>query len=122
MTATVTFFSQTVRSVKRTEPLILTIRFLVFDREPYRTKNGHRFPFIIGDREPHCTKNGHRFPFIIGDREPHRDHCTVRYGTETVRYGTDTVINLDAPLFYIWLFNLTEFWVNSYSALQIRLI
>ena len=52
-TVTVPFFCQTVRSVKRTEPLILTIRFLVFDREPYRTKNGHRFPFIIGDHEPH---------------------------------------------------------------------
>ena len=39
-TVTVPFFSLTVRSVKRTEPLILTVRFLVFDREPYRTKVG----------------------------------------------------------------------------------
>ena len=37
-TVTVPFFCQTVRSVKRTEPLILTVRFLVFDPEPYRTK------------------------------------------------------------------------------------
>ena len=32
--------SLTVRNAKRTEPLILTVRFLVFDREPYRTKIG----------------------------------------------------------------------------------
>jgi hypothetical protein len=38
---TVPFFSQTFCFlVKRTEPLILTVRFLVFDREPYRTKTG----------------------------------------------------------------------------------
>ena len=32
--------SLTVRSVKLIEPSILTVRFLVFDREPYRTKRG----------------------------------------------------------------------------------
>ena len=37
-TVTVPFFSLTVSSVKRTEPIIFIIRFLVFDREPYRTK------------------------------------------------------------------------------------
>ena len=37
-TVTVPFFSLTVSSVNRTEPLILTVRFLVFGREPYRTK------------------------------------------------------------------------------------
>ena len=37
-TVTVPFFSLTVGSAKRTEPLILTVRVLVFDREPYRTK------------------------------------------------------------------------------------
>ena len=34
------FFYRTVLSAKRTEPLILTVRILVFDREPYRTKMG----------------------------------------------------------------------------------
>jgi hypothetical protein len=29
-----------VSSAKRTELLIVTVRFLVFDREPYRTKTG----------------------------------------------------------------------------------
>jgi hypothetical protein len=37
-TVTVTFFRLTVGSAKRTEPLILTVRVFVFDREPYRTK------------------------------------------------------------------------------------
>ena len=37
-TVTVPFFRLTVRSAKRTEPLIVTVRILVFDREPYRTK------------------------------------------------------------------------------------
>ena len=37
---TVPFFSLTVRSVKRTEPLILTVPFLVYDRDPDRTKSG----------------------------------------------------------------------------------
>jgi hypothetical protein len=37
-TVSVPFFSLTVGSAKRTEPLIVTVRFLVFDREPYRTK------------------------------------------------------------------------------------
>ena len=39
-TVTVPFFSLTVGSAKRTEPLILTVRILVFYREPYRTKMG----------------------------------------------------------------------------------
>ena len=39
-TVNVPFFSLTVRSVKRTEPLILNVLFLVFDRESYRTKIG----------------------------------------------------------------------------------
>ena len=30
------FLSLTLRSVKRTEPLILTVRFLAYEREPYR--------------------------------------------------------------------------------------
>ena len=34
------FFYRTVLSAKRTEPLILTVRILVFDREPYCTKMG----------------------------------------------------------------------------------
>ena len=34
------FLSPTVRSEKRTESLILTIRILVFDCEPYRTNMG----------------------------------------------------------------------------------
>ena len=37
---TVPFFSITVRSVKRTEPLIVTVRFLEFVRDPYRTNFG----------------------------------------------------------------------------------
>ncbi len=37
-TVTVPFFSLTVGSAKRTEQLILTVRVLVFDHEPYRTK------------------------------------------------------------------------------------
>jgi hypothetical protein len=37
-TVTVPYYRLTVRSAKRTEPLIVTVRFLVFDREPYRTK------------------------------------------------------------------------------------
>jgi hypothetical protein len=32
------FLRITVKSAKRTEPLIVTVRFLVFDREPYRIK------------------------------------------------------------------------------------
>ena len=51
-----TVFLLTVRSVKRTEPLILTVRFLVYDGEPYQ--NGNRYSFIIEDREPYCTKMG----------------------------------------------------------------
>ena len=39
-TVTVPFFSLTVISGKRTEPLIFTVRLFVFDREPYRTKMG----------------------------------------------------------------------------------
>ena len=57
-TVTVPFFSLSVRSVKRTEPLIVTVRFLVFDREPYRTKSGTIIRFFIGDREPYRTEMG----------------------------------------------------------------
>ena len=57
-TVTVPFFSLTVGSTKRTEPLIVTVRFLAFDREPYCTaKNGKK------------TENG---------------TDTVRYGIDTV--------------------------------------
>ena len=33
--------------MKRTEPLILTVRFLVFDREPYRTQMGNVTRFYL---------------------------------------------------------------------------
>jgi hypothetical protein len=53
-TVTVPFFILTVRSAKRTEPLILTVRILVFDLEPYRTKMGTVFMLTVTeDREPH---------------------------------------------------------------------
>ncbi len=39
-TVAVPFFRLTVRSAKRTEPFISIVRFLVFDREPHRTKRG----------------------------------------------------------------------------------
>jgi hypothetical protein len=46
-TVTVPFFRQTVRSAKRTESLIVTVRFLVFDREPYRTKMETVFRLLL---------------------------------------------------------------------------
>ena len=47
-----TFFCPLVRSAKRTEPLIMTVRFLVFNREPYRTKIGAvRFAVPNNNRE-----------------------------------------------------------------------
>jgi hypothetical protein len=49
-TVTVPFFSLTV-SMKRAELLILTVRFLVFDREPYRTKKRECYPFLFEHRE-----------------------------------------------------------------------
>jgi hypothetical protein len=58
-TDTVPFLSLTVGSAKRTEPLILTVLILVFDREPYRTKMETVIRllriFIIEDREPHLV-------------------------------------------------------------------
>ena len=47
-TVTVPFFSLTVRSAKRKEPLILTVLFLVFDREPYRNKMGTVIRLVLG--------------------------------------------------------------------------
>ncbi len=69
-TVSVPFFRLTVRSAKRTEPLIVTVRFLVFDREPYRTKMETVIrlllrtaihvivPYRVSYREPYRTKTG----------------------------------------------------------------
>ena len=65
-TVTVPFFSLTVGSVKRTEPSILTVRILIFDREPYRTKVGiqiytaylYTVPILLRHREPYRTSFG----------------------------------------------------------------
>ena len=48
-TVNVPFFCLTVRSAKRTEPLILTVRFLV---------SGNRYTLVNGDREPYRTNMG----------------------------------------------------------------
>ena len=72
-TFTVPFFSLTARSAKRTEPLILTVRFLVFDREPNRTKMGTVIRLLLRTATVRYSTD------------------TVRYSNDTVRYDTDTV-------------------------------
>ena len=57
VTVSVPFFAITVRSVKRTEPSILTVRLLVFGRKSNHPKMEKRYPFIIEDRELYRTKN-----------------------------------------------------------------
>ena len=73
-----TVFCPMVRSAKRTEPLIFTVRILVFDREPYRTKMGTVIRLLLR------TAN----------------RTAIRTAPKLVRYGTDTVTNSDAPLYF----------------------
>ena len=58
-----------VGSAKRTEPLIVTVRFLVFDREPYRTKMGTIIRLLLR----------------IANR------CAIRTALKLVRYGSRCV-------------------------------
>ena len=78
---TVPFFTA---SATVTEPLILTIRFLVFDREPYRPRNGDRCPFFIKDQLLTVRlKNG-----TARHIKRKTDTIRRRYGTSyKVRYG-----------------------------------
>ena len=57
-TVTVPFFSMMVRSVKRTETLIMTVQFLVFDREPYRTKIGTLTRLVLRTTNRTVPKRG----------------------------------------------------------------
>ena len=67
-TGAVPFFSLTVRSVKRTEPLILTVRFLVFDREQYRTKMNTVNRLILRTANRIAPKGGPLSVYIWGTR------------------------------------------------------
>ena len=111
-TVTVPFFSLTVRSEKRTKPKVLTVRFLVFDRESYCTKistviclwvrtanrtapNGVRHPFIFKDREPRCdpyrTKIGAVRLTVPNNKlttVPLLERCGLRFPVITVQWIT----------------------------------
>ena len=58
-TVAVPFFCLTVICVKRTEPLIVTVRFLVFDREP-KIQNVYLYTeqILIRYRDPQIADRG----------------------------------------------------------------
>ena len=75
---TIPFFSLTFRSVKHTEPLILTVRFLVFGREPYRTKMRTVIRLVL--RTTNRTKWGTVIRLLLGTAN--------RTAPKLVRYGS----------------------------------
>ena len=79
--------------MKRIEPLILTIRFLVFDREPYRTKKGTviRLNLRTANRTNLQRLSIHRTNFGAVPRAVRTRYGSVRFDTvrfDTVRYGS----------------------------------
>ena len=63
----------------------MTVRFFVFDREPYQ--NGDHYPFIIEDREAYRAKISN----VTHLRLIKRKTVRTRYGMGVVRYGRGTV-------------------------------
>ena len=68
--------------MKRTEPLILTVRFLVFDREPYRTKSGTVIRLLL--RIANRTASKWRIVIPLYLRTANRTTTILmRYGTRS---------------------------------------
>ena len=77
-TVTVPFLCPMVRSAKRAEPLILTVRFLVFDREPYRTKMGTVIRLVLKSANRTLPNGGPLSVYYCANQPrcvPHQNWC-----------------------------------------------
>ena len=83
-TVNVPFFCLTVRSARRTEPLILIVRFLVYDRQPYCTKIGTVIRWSLRTANRTAPNGGPLSVYYWGPRYvPHQFWCGTDRGAAT---------------------------------------
>ena len=112
-TVTVPFFSLTVRSVKRTEPLILTVRFLVFDREPYRTKIGIVIFFLLRTANRTASKWAPLPIYIWGPRTvPHQERTVIRLYLRTANRTAPILVRYYSKYYWVVHYSIVELLYN----------